>query len=331
MKRGIPMQISVIVPLKNKAQEINRCIDSILAQTITNFELIIVDGNSTDGSLEIVETYQDQRIQIINQQSKGAAAGRNEGIRAAQGELIAFLDADDEYLPEFLDIILHLVERFPTAGMYGTRGYSVANGVIIDPQTEDNIENPDNLILDYFEAVSHGELYSMSGVVIRKSVFDEIGMFNESLIWYEDVEMFGRIGYSYPVARSLRYGFVYHRTASNKITDSIPILPEEHPLITFLQQQHPEEISQRRDAQYIPPYIESLHLKFAGSQILSNNITGARNSLSYVKNPHFRGKKYFLYVCSIMPAPLLRYLRSRTGLRYKMYDTYKKTHTRRRN
>ena len=319
------MHVSIVVPLKNKAQEINRCIDSILLQTHKDFELIIVDGNSTDGSLEIVLMYHDERIKIINQRSKGAAAGRNEGILASKGDLIAFLDADDEYLPEFLEIIINLAEHFPEAGMYGTKGYTAINGKIIDEIVDDECTKKHGyLINEYFKEVQNGEIYSMSGVAIRRKVFQNTGLFNESLVWYEDVEMFGRIGYAYPVALSLAHGYVYHRTASNKITDSIPILPEEHPLITFLQKQPLENIKQRSDWEYIHPYIDSLHLKFAGVQILSGDVNGARKSLLEVKNPQYQKRKQFLSLISWIPLPLLRWCSAQKTVRYTINKIYKK-------
>lgn len=306
--------ISIIVPLKNKAAEIGRCIDSILSQTHQNFELIIVDGHSTDGSLEIVECYTDKRIKIINQKTKGAAAGRNEGIDASKGELIAFLDADDEYLPDFLEVILYLANRFPEAGMYGTKGFSVNNGIINNKEDKSG----EFLISEYFKEVVKGELFSMSGTAIRRTVFEEIGKFNESLVWYEDVEMFGRVGYYYPVAHSIKPAYIYHITASNKITDSTPIIPEEHPLITFFESQPIEVISERNDYEDILVYIDSLHLKFAGAQLLKGDKKGARRSLASIKHIQFKKQTRYLYVISIIPRPILRYLGTHTKQRRKI-------------
>lgn len=96
-------RVSVIIPLYNKEDTIERAIDSILKQSYTDFEIIIVDDGSTDKSLEIVKTYVDNSIvRIIEQENAGPGAARNRGIVASRSELVSFLDADDEWLPDFL-------------------------------------------------------------------------------------------------------------------------------------------------------------------------------------------------------------------------------------
>ena len=88
--------ISVVVPLYNKVNEVCRAIDSVFSQTVQDFELIIVDGGSTDGSFEAIQKYiDDERFTLIHQKSKGVASGRNEGIVASKYDMIAFLDADE--------------------------------------------------------------------------------------------------------------------------------------------------------------------------------------------------------------------------------------------
>jgi len=124
---SIPI-VSVVICLYNKVKEIGRAIDSVIAQSISEFELIIVDGGSTDGSLDVVTSYNDPRIRLIHQKSKGAAAGRNEGILETKANLISFLDADDVWCPDFLFTILSLREEYLDAGAYGTSGYICING-----------------------------------------------------------------------------------------------------------------------------------------------------------------------------------------------------------
>lgn len=96
------MEVSVIIPLYNKAPYIQRTLDSVLGQTFQDFELIVVDDGSTDGGGEIVARCADPRVRLIRQENAGPGAARNRGLHEAQGELVAFLDADDEWLPEFL-------------------------------------------------------------------------------------------------------------------------------------------------------------------------------------------------------------------------------------
>ena len=96
------MTASVIIPLYNKAPYIQRAFDSVLAQTFRDFELVVVDDGCTDGGAKIVARCSDPRVRIVRQTNAGPGAARNRGLREAQGELVAFLYADDEWLPEFL-------------------------------------------------------------------------------------------------------------------------------------------------------------------------------------------------------------------------------------
>ena len=96
------MRVSVVIPLYNKAPYIGRALDSALAQTFADFEVIVVDDGSTDGGGEVVAARGDRRVRLIAQANAGPGAARNRGLSAASGEYISFLDADDEWLPGFL-------------------------------------------------------------------------------------------------------------------------------------------------------------------------------------------------------------------------------------
>lgn len=95
-------ETSVVIPLFNKAPYVKRAIDSVLAQTYRDFELIIVDDGSTDGSAELAAEYADERVTLMSQENAGPGAARNRGVSASTGNLLAFLDADDEWKPGFL-------------------------------------------------------------------------------------------------------------------------------------------------------------------------------------------------------------------------------------
>jgi glycosyltransferase involved in cell wall biosynthesis len=110
-------KVSVVLPIYNVERYIAETVQSVLAQTYTNFELIIVDDESPDHSVEICRQFQDSRIRIINQKNRGLAGARNTGIFHAQGDYIALLDGDDLWLPEKLQKQVEHLERSPQVGV----------------------------------------------------------------------------------------------------------------------------------------------------------------------------------------------------------------------
>ncbi len=113
--------VSVIVPTYNVEQYIAKTIKSILAQTYTNFELLVINDESPDRSVEICQQFKDPRIKIISQKNRGLAGARNTGIRHAKGDYLAFLDSDDLWLPEKLEKHVKHLESSPTVGISFSR------------------------------------------------------------------------------------------------------------------------------------------------------------------------------------------------------------------
>ncbi|MCM8821124.1 MAG: glycosyltransferase family 2 protein, partial [Candidatus Omnitrophica bacterium] len=151
--------ISVIIPLYNKVGYVGRALDSVLSQTVQDFEVIVVNDGSTDGSEKVVEEYKDIRIRIIHRDSPsgGGHKARNEGIKSAISNFIAFLDADDEWKDRFLETVLRLRDKFPSAGAYAT-AYEEKKG---DKTKVPKFwfipgDNWEGLIPDYFKSCVYG-------------------------------------------------------------------------------------------------------------------------------------------------------------------------------
>ena len=114
---------SVVIPLYNKANNIEITLTSLLNQDFTEFEIIIVNDGSTDDGVEVINRFtNDKRINIIHQENKGASAARNKGVSAAKYDYIAFIDGDDEWTPNYLSEIKKAIELFPDAAMFCTAG-----------------------------------------------------------------------------------------------------------------------------------------------------------------------------------------------------------------
>ena len=187
--------ISVIIPLYNKAPHIKRAIDSVLQQTFQDFELIIINDGSTDGSEHIVSEYNDSRIHLINQKNQGVSAARNNGVNHSKSDFVSFLDADDEWLPEFLETILKLREVYPNAGVYGTGCIYVGdNGEsmsVCHPELGVRVLNS-----YYKEKNNHvGLMVYITAAAVDKRVFQSIGGFSEKMKRSEDEDFLARMAY----------------------------------------------------------------------------------------------------------------------------------------
>lgn len=112
-------RISAVIPAYNREKTIRRCIDSVVNQTVQPYEIIVVDDGSSDGTLEILEKEYSDKVRLIRQNHRGAQAARNLGILNAEGDYIAFLDSDDEWLPDKLELQIKVLQKNRDAVIYG--------------------------------------------------------------------------------------------------------------------------------------------------------------------------------------------------------------------
>lgn len=218
------MKFSVVIPLYNKANHIQRAIDSVLNQSIQDFECIVVNDGSTDDSEEAVKNYKDERVKLINQENGGPAAARNRGIKEAKGDFIAFLDADDEWEVEFLNIISGLIAIYPNAGVFATAlRAKEKNGQLSAYSYKILPPHPwSGIISSYFECISN-EVYPLSSstTCIKKDRFSIIGEFDCSLRVGQDVDMWIRAALNNKIAFSSIVGATYYHDAENRSKDII--------------------------------------------------------------------------------------------------------------
>jgi len=191
-KRKKPL-ISVIIPTYNRGWIIKEAIDSVLSQDYRDFELIIVDDGSTDNTLEILNSYQDD-ITVLRQNNHGVSAARNRGIMAASGRFVAFLDSDDLWLPQKLSSQVDYFNLNPDAIICQTEEIWIRKSVRVNPKKRH--KKPRGMIFEQSLALC---LVSPSAVMIRRSLFDEVGFFDEKLPVCEDYDLWLRISCRFPV------------------------------------------------------------------------------------------------------------------------------------
>lgn len=206
------MKFSCIIPLYNKEAEIGRALRSALAQTLPPLEIVAVDDGSTDGGAAIVEEFEDPKIRLIRQRNAGVSAARNRAMTEAKGDFFAFLDADDEWGPGFLEEIAAMIVDFPGCGIYCT-GYR-----IVDRRGVHDVRNlSESGVVDNFFRASLGRHIAIpSACVVPRTVIDRVGGFPEGMRLGEDQYLWTKIAARYPVCFSQKPQVRYHKAASNR-------------------------------------------------------------------------------------------------------------------
>lgn len=216
------MKFSIIIPLYNKAPYIRKALESVFAQTYTDFELIIVDDGSTDDSACIVQQFIDERLKVkgeetsgavtstynlspityklsvrlITQSNAGVSAARNSGVATSSGDYITFLDADDWWEPTYLEKMAKLIEDYPDAGLYASNYYYHKDG-----QNIIKVDIPTgyfNYPKEYFKNFAM-PVTSIS-VIIPRNIYDEMGGFPLGIKLGEDFLLWAKIALHYKVA-----------------------------------------------------------------------------------------------------------------------------------
>jgi glycosyltransferase involved in cell wall biosynthesis len=194
---------TIIIPLYNKAQYIEKAIRSVAAQSFKEFELIIVDDGSTDGGLDIVKRLAIDNLQltIVEQPNSGVSTARNNGVKRAKYGYIAFLDADDWWLPSYLLEMKQLIAGFPEAALYASSYYKVKNSKNI-PAKIGVSENFEQGYFDYCKAYATSLWMPVwtGATIVRKDVFAEMDGFKPHLKLGEDFDLWIRIALKYKIA-----------------------------------------------------------------------------------------------------------------------------------
>ena len=204
--------ISVVMPLYNNAKEVHRALRSVLDQSVFDFEVLVVNDGSTDGGDIVVRMINDKRIRIIDQNNKGVSAARNRGIAEAKGDLIAFLDADDEWKPDFLETIMRLYGNFTTCSVFATHYfYRDIDGTLRTPVLQRVPPGMWEGVLEtYFETAAHSDppLWS-SAIAVKKAALLSAGGFPEGVSIGEDLLRWARLAVKFEIAYSKKQCAVF--------------------------------------------------------------------------------------------------------------------------
>jgi len=213
---------TVIIPLYNKEKYIKNAIESVLNQTFSDFELVIIDDFSSDKSAAIAATFESEKVQLIyHKKNCGLSASRNSGIKKANSNYITFLDADDLWKPTFLESIFQLIQNFPEARIFGTNYEEVWDTVIKNPCNGSEILPIDFTgYINFFKINIKQGIYNHGSVCFHKEVFQKVGFYNEKINFSEDLDFNIRANYNFKLAYTNSVQMRYFMQTENQLTQS---------------------------------------------------------------------------------------------------------------
>lgn len=219
-------KISVVIPLYNKEEHILDTLNSIYEQSVQPDEVIVIDDGSTDNGVALAQQSGHKNLRVICQKNQGVSVARNNGVSLAKNDYVAFLDADDVWLPFYLEQMIALIKKYPKAGMYASKYQCVTQaGEYSDAKIVMQSIHPEGGLIDnYFEIAAEGDLpFMMSSTLVHKSVFEKVGGFPAGEAMGEDQDFFAKIALQLPIAYSPNINLLYSLDAQNKATvNNIP-------------------------------------------------------------------------------------------------------------
>ncbi len=204
-------RVSVIIPTYNRARFLPRAIQSVLNQTYEDWELIVVDDGSTDDTQGILAGFPD--VRVVTQPNRGVSAARNAGVRVALGVWPAFLDSDDEWRPEKLQRQMECARKRPEILVWHTNETWFRNGKVLPQKAYHRKQGG-----FFFERAVERCLISPSSVMIHRRLFEDVGLFDESLPVAEDYDLWLRITAFYEVGFVPEPLLIKHAEAENQLS-----------------------------------------------------------------------------------------------------------------
>lgn len=200
------MKVSIIIPLYNKAPYIKKALETVCSQTYQDWECIIMDDGSTDGSGELAKQVifelSDRRFHLLSQQNAGVAAARNNAVKHSSGELLCFLDADDWWKPTFIEEMVRFTELVPNVGLWASNYIYYKPGKTHVGVTNLAYDDASHTIFNYPKSYAQGTGMPIwtGAVMMHRSVFDEMGGFPFGVRLGEDFLLWAKVALHYPIA-----------------------------------------------------------------------------------------------------------------------------------
>lgn len=272
--------ISVVIPVFNGEKTIKETIESVLKQTFTDFEIIVINDGSQDATIEIISSIKDERIQVYSYPNAGLAASRNRGIVCAAGEYIAFIDADDIWTSDKLEAQFNALQTNPNAAVaYSWTDYIDEYSQFLRKGSHITVNGdiyPHLLVIDFLE--------NGSNPLILKQAFAEVGNFDESLTAAEDWDILLRLARRYHFVCVASPQILY-RISGNSM--SANVLRQESETLKVIERafnQAPDTLQYLKKPSLANLYKYLTYKVMEGQPKSQNGLTAARFFLQAVRN-----------------------------------------------
>ena len=296
--------ISVVIPLYNKALYIERALRSIQRQTYEPFEIIVVDDGSSDDGGSIVRKFEMKGLRLISQRNLGVSAARNRGMYEANADLVAFLDADDEWLPCHLDTLARLIAAFPDKGLYSTMHFVKEGKDIIAPASPFSDNAGFCVVENFFASLAVGlSLVNSSTAVVSRTRALEVGGFPAGVRRGEDIILWARLFLLAGMAHAPIRTAIYHRDALNR---SICLRENESPgSLLYLAELFSGKGLSRAYVESASQLFEKIAFFTAAGMKVSGDVGGLRAIRSLAKTVGSLRLRLGLAILEITPVAVL--------------------------
>ncbi len=284
MSGGDPaVKVSVIIPTYNRAEYIADALRSALSQHYQDFEIVIVDDGSTDGTRDIVAGFDDPRIRYLLKDNGGVSSARNLGIRESSGEYLAFLDSDDIWFPDNLAKKVSVLDAHPDAGLVCSDAYLFdgSTGTMLgrrwhDHGSPDRIDPRKAARAPFKQLLKKGCFITPQATLVRRSVFARAGYFDESLRTHEDWDLFTRVAKLYPICL-VDVPLLKIRKHDGNLTASWRNMYRS--AVTVLGRAPYSLLLNRAELRLLNQRLARTHFSYGKSQILAGEIEAGRKKL----------------------------------------------------
>ena len=302
--------VSVIIPAYNIEGYIARSIESALAQTCRPHEIIVTDDGSTDRTAQRIKPF-GSNVRYIYQDNAGLAAARNAAIKIATGRWIALLDGDDEWLPEKLEAQMDLLHRTPHLVWADCNLYTMQHGsntktICNDPQLVEQYLHGKECFDSFFDACNAGILMTGSSMIIRRDIFDRVGLYQEGIPYAEDIDMYWRIAYRWPQIGYVRQPLaIYHVARPGSLTNATH---ERNILnaICDIFQHHLTLAAHSGHQRQITPFIAQKLRKWIYIAYRRGQFDSAEKSIKQFRHLLPACYRWVYALCLVLPRPSIR-------------------------